>query len=165
MTISTGSPVTAPLAVIFTLNDGLITRALDGLTEDDLWQRPSDRSNPMFWLLGHIVHTRGSLLRMIGEDFRTGWGEIFQRGAALSARDQYPSLAEIERVRADIASRVQAKLAAMDDAELAREGSGPPLPVAKTVAERIGFLAMHDSYHVGQLAILRKMLGHSGIAG
>jgi uncharacterized damage-inducible protein DinB len=165
MTTTIANPVTSPLAVIFTVNDGLITRALDGMSEDELWQRPSERGNPMFWLLGHIVHTRGGLLRMIGDDFRTGWGDAFHRGAALRPRAQYPSFAEIESVRAQVRERLLPRLAAMTEAELAREGVGVPLPAAKTVAERIGFLAMHDSYHVGQLAILRKMLGHSGIAG
>jgi uncharacterized damage-inducible protein DinB len=163
-TVPAGSPVTAPLAVIFAVNDGLITRALEGLSEDELWTRTSERTNPMFWLYGHIVHTRGALLRALGDDFRTGWGDKFQRGAVLLPRDAYPNQAEIGQLRGESSARIQARLAALTDEQL----NAPPtatLPAVKNMADQIAFLAFHEAYHVGQLGLLRKMLGHAGIAG
>jgi hypothetical protein len=165
MSTTTGNAVTAPLGLIFTLNDGFVTRALDGLTLDDLWHRPSEHTNPMFWLLGHIVHTRGAALRIVGEDYRTGWGDRFQRGASLRERSDYPSLADIERVRAETGARLAARLPVMTDAELAAEATGHRLPGCRTVADQIGFLGLHESYHVGQLSYVRKLLGHSSIIG
>jgi uncharacterized damage-inducible protein DinB len=158
-------PVAGPLGVIFTVNNGFIDRSIEGLTEDELWHRPSEHTNPMYWLLGHIVHTRGALLRILGEDYRTGWGDKFQRGASLRGRGDYPSLAEIERVRAETTARLAAKLATMGEAELAREATGHQLPASKTVGDQIAFLGLHEAYHVGQLAYVRKMLGHRGIVG
>jgi uncharacterized damage-inducible protein DinB len=165
MTTVTDNPITAPLAVIFSANDGLITRAIDGLSEDELWHRPSDHSNPMFWLVGHVVHTRGSVLRLLGEEYRTGWGEIFRRGAALDDRGAYPAFAEIQRVRTDLMSRMRALLSAATDDVLARPATMHLPGGTKTIADQIGFLAFHESYHVGQLAYIRKLLGYSGIAG
>jgi hypothetical protein len=81
-TTSSVSAVAGPLASIFATNDGFINRSIGGLTEDDLWHRPTDQSNPMFWLLGHVVHTRGAALRILGDDFRTGWGDNQRGGAA-----------------------------------------------------------------------------------
>ena len=155
----------APLGVIFTVNDNFISRAIDGLSEDELWHRPHENTNPMFWLLGHIVHSRAGLLRLLGEDYRTGWGERFQRGAALKERAEYPDLTEIERIRTDTSERLGARLAALTEAELTRDATGPQLPASKTLGDQIGFLALHESYHVGQLAYVRKMLGHRGIVG
>jgi hypothetical protein len=100
-TTSSVSAVAGPLASIFATNDGFINRSIGGLTEDDLWHRPTDQSNPMFWLLGHVVHTRGAALRILGDDFRTGWGDKFQRGAALQDRSAYPSFPEVERFRSE----------------------------------------------------------------
>jgi len=34
-----------------------------------------------------------------------------------------------------------------------------------TVADQIAFLTMHDTYHVGQLAYVRKALGLPGVVG
>jgi uncharacterized damage-inducible protein DinB len=166
MTTGTITPIAAPLSVIFTVNDGLIARALDGMSDADLWQRPSDHSNPMLWLLGHIVHTRGGVARLLGDDFRTHWGDLFQRGALLHEAATYPSRADIERVRAEAGARVQARLASASEAQLNALASGAPrIPAAKTVADQVAFLGLHESYHVGQLAYVRKLLGHSGIAG
>src|SRR5262245_11052473 len=165
MTTGTMTSVAAPLALIYAVNDGLMRRALEGLTEDQLWHRPTDHSNPMFWLLGHVVHTRGGVLRILGDNYRTGWGEIFQRGAALRDRAAYPSLTDIERVRDEVSTRIQQQLASAGEEQLAADAVGAKLPMARTVADQVAFLAMHDSYHVGQLGYLRKMLGHSGIAG
>jgi hypothetical protein len=157
--------VAAPLALIYANNDSLITRAVAGLSEDELWHRPTDHSNPMFWLLGHIVHTRGSVARMLGDDYRTGWGDIFQRSATLKERTAYPGLADVERVREEISARLQQRLASASEEMLAREATGFKLPLAKTLADQVAFLGLHDSYHVGQLGYIRKMLGYGGITG
>lgn len=162
---STTHPVAGPLGVIFTVNDTFISRAIDGLTDDQLWHRPTDQTNPMYWLLGHIVHTRGAVLRILGEECRTGWGERFQRGAVLKERAEYPALAEIERLRAELGARIAARLNSVTGAELTRDATGHQLPSAKTVGDQIAFLALHESYHVGQLAYVRKMLGYKGIVG
>jgi uncharacterized damage-inducible protein DinB len=157
--------VAAPLGLIFAVNDTFITRAIDGLSEDELWHRPSEQNNPMFWLLGHIAHTRGALLRLMGEDYRTGWGDRFQRGASLKERAHYPSLAEIERVRSETGARLAAKLATIADEDLRRDATGSPLPAAKTLGDQIAFLGLHEAYHVGQLSYVRKMLGRGSIIG
>jgi uncharacterized damage-inducible protein DinB len=64
----------------------------------------------------------------------------------------------------DVSQRLQAKLAALDDAQLAQ----PPsmnLPGTKTVADQLALFAFHDSYHVGQMGYIRKALGYPALAG
>src|SRR3954470_4653124 len=129
---TTHHPAAGPLSVIFTVNDNFIARALDGVTEDELWHRPTEQSSPMYWLLGHIVHTRGALLRILGDEYRTGWGDRFQRGAEIKDRSTYPSLPDIERVRSETSARLLARLAAMTEEELTREATGHQLPGSKT---------------------------------
>ena len=145
--MATTSPVSAvagPLASIFATNDSFINRSIAGLSEDDLWHRPTDQSNPMFWLLGHVVHTRG---------------------AALQERHAYPSFSEVERFRGETRDRLASRLATVTDDLLAREATGHALPNCRIVADQIAFLGLHEAYHVGQLAYVRKMLGHTGIVG
>ena len=51
-----------------------------------------------------------------------------------------------------------------DDTDLA----GPTrlqVPGTKTMADELAFFALHESYHVGQLAFVRKGLGYPGLAG
>ena len=118
----------------------------------------------MLWIAGHVVQTRAQLLGLLGEPFDTGWGERFDRGAVIGEAEGYPSRDEIERVMREVSQRLQAKLAALDDARRAQ----PPsidLHGATTVADQVAGFAFHDSYHVGQMGYIRKALGYPALAG
>lgn len=167
MTTATTSTVAAPIATIFAINDGFVLPALEGLTHEELWKAPTDRNNAMLWIAGHVVQTRAMILRLLGEPVDTGWGTLFDRGAPAARvvnADRYPSRDEIEKTMREITPRLHAKLASLDDTHLA----GPArlqVPGTKTVADELAFFALHESYHVGQLAYVRKSLGHPGLAG
>lgn len=164
-TTTSVSAVAGPLANIFATNDSFINRSIAGLSEDDLWHRPTSQCNPIFWLLGHVVHTRGAALRMLGDDFRTGWGDKFQRGSSIQDRTFYPSFSEVERFRVETKDRLATRLATVTDEHLSREATGHALPNCRIVADQIAFLGLHEAYHVGQMAYVRKMLGREGIVG
>jgi len=164
MTTTTTSPVVAPIAMIFSFNEPFVYQALNGLTHDELWRAPSDRNNSMLWVAGHVVQTRGMLLSFLGEPVDTGWGKLFDRGAALADRTQYPSRDEIERMMRTLSPRLNAKLAMLADDALNRPAT-MQVPGTKTVADELAFFAFHDAYHIGQLAYIRKSLGYPGLAG
>jgi uncharacterized damage-inducible protein DinB len=62
-------------------------------------------------------------------------------------------------------AKLYAALAALTDADLAKPSTRPFTPAVKTLADQIAFLTMHDTYHVGQLAYVRKALGLPGVVG
>jgi DinB superfamily len=164
MTPATTSATAAPVAMIFSFNDDFLFRALDGLTPPQLWQRPTERNNPMAWVAGHLVQSRATVLRLLGDPVDTGWGSLFDRGATIGETSQYPPRDEIERVMREVTPRLHAKLASLDDASLARPASFG-LPFAKTLSDELAFFALHESYTVGQLSYIRKALGYPGLAG
>jgi hypothetical protein len=155
----------APVSLIFKLNTRLMHAALDGVAADQLRQRPTPLTNPMLWIFGHIVQTRAAMLGILGESFDTGWSDLFARGAALGETARYPLRGDIDEVHRRIVDRLKTKFAALTDADLAAPARGRQLPGAKTVGDQLAFLAFHESYHIGQLAYVRKALGHSAIAG
>lgn len=164
MTTATISAITAPIAMIFSFNDGLVFRALEGLTHEELWRAPNDRNNAMLWVAGHVVQTRAVILRQLGAPFETGWGQLFDRGATVGEASRYPSRDEIERVMRDVSPRLHARLASLDDEYLARSAT-MQLPGAKTIADQLAFFALHETYHVGQMVYIRKGLGYPGLVG
>src|SRR5262245_13762661 len=131
-TTAAAHPVAAPLAMMFAINDDLVRRALDGLAPHELWHRPTERSNPPLWIAGHAVQTRASVLRILGEPFDTGWGDLFDRGAALQDEAAYPSREQIQGVARDVSARLAATLASLDEDQLSEPASGIQLPRAKT---------------------------------
>jgi hypothetical protein len=155
----------APLSYVFALNDGLIRRAIDGLTDEQAWTRASDQNNSMLWIIAHAVSVRVSMLEMLGDTVDTGWGEAFARGSTPNESTPRPSRDEVLRVHEKVADLVKSRLAMLTPTELSSPAIGTSIPNATTVGEQIGFFSLHDSYHVGQLGYIRKALGASRLAG
>ena len=151
-------------ALIFSLNDNFVPRALHGLTQEELCRAPTDRNNSMLWVAGHVVQRRATVIQMLGDGLETGWGNPFDRGATVGDAHRYPSGAEVERVMREASPRLSAVLSALSNEQLARPAS-LPIPGIKTLADELAFFALHDSYHVGQVAYIRKGLGYPGLAG
>ena len=158
-------PSVTPLAFILAINDSLVERSFQDVAEADQWKRPTPLSNPMLWIFGHMVNTRAGLLRQVGGDADLGWGDVFNRGAELADASGYPARERIIAVSSDVNARLYAALAALTDADLAKPATRPFTPAVKTLGDQIAFLTMHDTYHVGQLAYVRKALGLTGVVG
>lgn len=153
-----------PIALLFTINNAMVTRGLEGLSDDEAWAQVEGRGNPIAWILGHVTETRAQLLALLGAPWDAGFGGAFARGADRHARSAYPTRAEILARWMDTHERLSAALAGLTDDRLA----GPP-PVsfggAKTVADLLAFFAFHEAYHLGQIGFIRRHLGHSSLAG
>ena len=158
------SSVATPIAKILSINDDLVSKALEGLTDEQLWTRPTARNNPMLWIVGHFIETRTQLMALLGEPFDTGWGARFVRGATLGDATQYPSREDIQHVMKEVSRRLHAKLATVSDEQMSR---APVVqsPGADTVADQVAGFVLHDCYHVGQIGYIRKALGYSALAG
>ena len=158
-------PAVKPVAFILAQNDALADRAFAGIKPEDLWKRPTESNNAMLWIFGHMAAVRARMLNALGDDFDPGLGEAFGRGAQLQDAAAYPTREKISEASREVNARLFAKLAAMSDAELSRDARGAMPPSVKTVGDQIAFFALHDSYHVGQLAYVRKALGLPGVVG
>jgi len=104
-------------------------------------------------------------LLILDDPFDTAWTDLFTRGSALHEASRYPSRDEIDRAHRQIVDRLRARFDMLTEADLASPARGRQLPGARTVGDQLAFLAFHESYHIGQLAYVRKALGHSAIAG
>jgi uncharacterized damage-inducible protein DinB len=153
------------LALIFKLNNNLIARSLDGLTDEDVWRQPAGSGNPIGWILGHLTETRAGLLSDMGAPFDCGWSRAFQRGAALQDRTGYPARAAIEAAWKATHAAMRDAFANVTDDRLATPVARRPVPGVESLADLIAFCGFHESYHVGQIGFIRKQLGHSSIAG
>ena len=154
-----------PLALIFKLNNNLVARALDSLSDEDIWRQPSGSGNPLGWIVGHLTETRAGLLSEMGVTFDCGWSRTFQRGSALQDRAGYPARAAIETAWQSTHPAMRHAFAHVGADRLAAPVSRRPVPGVERLIDLIAFCGFHESYHVGQIGFIRKQLGHSSIAG
>jgi uncharacterized damage-inducible protein DinB len=152
------------LAFIFKINNGLVAKALEGLSDDEVWKTPTGGGNSIGWILGHITETRLGLLKAFDRPLEGGWGRRFSRGSKAEERSSYPSRDAIEARWKETRAAMRDAFAALTSEKLAAPAT-VQLPGTTTVADQTAFVAFHESYHVGQIAFVRKQNGHSAIAG
>jgi uncharacterized protein YndB with AHSA1/START domain/uncharacterized damage-inducible protein DinB len=158
-------PSVAPVAFILAGNDSLAERTFQGVADTDLWKRPTPQTNGMLWIFAHMATVRARLLKALGDDFDPGLGDLFGRGATVQDASAYPSRETINEASREVNRRLFARLAALTDTELTQPATGLRPNSVQTLGEQLAFIALHDAYHVGQLAYVRKALGHKGAVG
>jgi uncharacterized protein YndB with AHSA1/START domain/uncharacterized damage-inducible protein DinB len=158
-------PSIKPVAFILAGNDSVADRAYIGVKPEDLWKRPTPQNNSMLWIYAHMATVRARMLNVLGDAYDPGLGEAFGRGAQVQDSESYPAREKIIEASREVNARLFARLATVGEAELSRKATGPMPPSVQTVGDQLAFFALHDSYHVGQLAYVRKALGLPGVVG
>ncbi len=158
-------PPLAALAEIYKTNTGLLLLALSDVTEEHIIKRPTNTTNSMLFIAGHLATTRFKICGMAGLSVECPWGEIFARGAVLKDASEYPSIAEIKENWTSVTDKMIGRFSEITEQEL--KAKAPfDFPVEdNTILGGIAFLALHDSYHIGQLAYIRRLLSYSQLAG
>jgi len=72
-------PVLASNAQLLAIQSTLVNRALQDLSEEDLWRRPNEHSNSIGWLLGHVTWARNGMLITLTDQ------PVFRCGASVSS--------------------------------------------------------------------------------
>lgn len=155
----------ANIAGAFRMGGDVLTKSIENVPDADWFRRPSDSTNHLMWVTGHMVLMRGIALRMLGQTWSAPWEALFWRGGTVVEQEKYPSPKEMLAAWQDVANRLPAALDSAADDTL----SAPPPPQIPCYDGRISgvlaFIAFHEGYHAGQASYLRKWLGHGRVAG
>lgn len=145
----------------FGYNSQIIKAQTNGITtEESLLQLPF-RANCMNWVLGHIgVYRQSALLSVGGEPIwdEASWG-IYGTGSSplVDAAVAYP----MEKLLADLDTlqqRTGELLTALPEATLLEAKEYPYIGV-QPMQVWLNGLVWHETYHVGQLEVLRQLAG------
>lgn len=153
------TPTLAPLADLFRLNTNLFRNTLANLDEVDGTARPNEHTNSAGFIGGHLVETRAWMGRYLGLATAAPFGGVLEHAASLEQVTELPTLAAIRSEWDKVSTAVTASLDGLTEKQLAGPGSQKFPGVAPTLLGGIAFLLQHESYHIGQLAYLRKYLG------
>ena len=163
-------PVTArTLGTLFEFTYNVTKQNADGFTHEDSVRPPKEAGNCLNWVLGHIIAARHAVLGMLGQE--PVWTEEelkgYRRGSrpnadGSGAMDWTKMLADYETTQ----ERLRDGFAALPAERL----SGPAPEEAnflglETFGETLAAFHFHESYHSGQVGILRRVLGREGMIG
>ncbi len=146
-------------------NAQIFQKTIDGIPAEQWLTQPEDGSNHMMWIAGHIVVHRAMISKMLGAEWSAPWEKLFVRGAKLVPAGEYPNPIEIRQAWKEVSEKLTDVLA-----EASADALGKPIPQGKpsldgTIGGTVGFLCLHETYHVGQMGYLRKWLGHGQAVG
>jgi len=152
-------PRIGPLAGILKLNSRLFDNCLDGITEEQCHARPSETTNSAIFVAAHLTEGRFWGLTILGAERANPLEKKIGKWKGIDDITDWPSLAEIRAAWAEASTALSQRMAAITAAEL-NAPSGSQMPIEdSSVLGMIGFMIQHDSYHLGQLSMLRKHAG------
>ena len=161
-------PRVLPLASCFRLNGRLFENCFRGADDEAALRRPgttdnstanhSAAGNNMAFLGAHLVDARRYLANLLGPEVDNPFPELAE-GESIDDFDELPSVERILAAWRDMGATVLDRLEAVPADHLDRE-SEQQFPVDDpTLLGGVAFLVQHESYHVGQLAYLRRLVG------
>jgi uncharacterized damage-inducible protein DinB len=150
---------------MFKFNTDIVNKAIADVSAEDWFRKPSDDSNHLMWVMGHLVVHRGQTLKTLGVDWNVAWAPLFSRGSERVADAEYPTAEEMRDAWNSVSSELSSALKnSPADVLAAAAPKGPPTFDGKT-SGTVAFYAFHDTYHVGQVSFLRKWLGYGQTIG
>ncbi len=157
--------VIAAAAENYRFNSDLLVKMVGDLSPEEWLSRPNEKTNHIVWIVGHVIWTRKQLLARLGSEWSQPWLGSFARGVKCGDGAPYPSSDALLDAWREVSSILAGALGSVSDEVLSQPATnGPPSPDGK-VSGIVNFLAIHETYHVGQASYLRGWLGHKGLMG
>lgn len=149
----------AKLIQSYQTNTWLIGKQAAGLSHDDSVIQLPFRSNCFNWVLGHMLVSRDRVLRLLAQE-----AVLTDEQTVLYESESAPIVdasraAPFEKLLSAVSesqARIESGLQNATDDKLSAPVSEEN---GQTVADRISGLHWHETYHLGQLEILRQAAG------
>jgi len=155
-------PRIPPIAAVYRLDTRLLANCFAGVDDEQALYRPSTpyggEVNHMAFLAAHLADSRRFVADMLGPEVAKPFPEL----ADGTGIDDFPELPKVEALLAawrEMGEVLDQRLIAATPEQLDTESSFAFGIDDRTNLGGITFLLHHESYHIGQLAYLRKMVG------
>jgi len=142
--------------IIFNLNDRLFINALEGVTENQAKERLSGHNNPFNWIAAHTVDARYFVLMLLGKPAQTPYKGMFENFKPFDPGITYPALDSIRTEWNKVSGLLKDAIKSVSEEVLNAETPVKSPIGVFTNAGTIAFLAQHESYDIGQMALLKK---------
>jgi uncharacterized damage-inducible protein DinB len=157
-------PKIAPLYEIFRLNTRLLRNTLASVDDASAQVRPGAGANNMAFIAVHVLDARAWMARYLGFEYRHPFEDEFADVTAIDDVEKFPEIETLLAAWTEVSELLDERLPALSTADVERE-SPQEFPVADpSVTGGITFLLQHEAFHIGQLALLRRILGFDSMS-
>jgi len=146
-------------------NERFLVGAVKDLSDQEWHRRPNECTNHLAWIVGHLVWARKVLLARLGTEWSTPWLGLYARGEKLDDGLPCPSPTELMEAWNEVSGVLSGALENASEEALSQLATNGPSSADGKLSGIVNFLAIHETYHVGQAAYLRCWMGHKGPMG
>lgn len=142
------------------LSYGALFRNLEGITHEESLVMPPE-GNCLNWVVGHIVSGRNRMMTQMGIAPVWQMDLAFFYSGREEARWTPQKAVDLKSLLTDLARSQQELLNALEAVPEAMLKT--PDEKGRTLADALTFFHFHESYHGGQVALLRRIVGRPGV--
>jgi len=147
------------LADIFAFNALSLKVGLSDVSNEQAGRRWRDGDgSSIAFLVGHLLSSRYGMLKRLGKVDDNPYAPLFSASTGPRDISEYPPLAELAKAWDEAAPRLESAIRSVSDEDLEVPAEGFPA-ADKTTRGLLMFLAWHESYHVGQIGLMRTEMG------
>lgn len=152
------------LGAFFRFNSGFLTSLVEGFEERDWAFQGEAGGSPAIWILGHITLYRRVILRRLGQEIaEEPWEAEFKFGSKPDLAKNYPAARFFLDDFTASGETIERELNALTESQ-AEEPWGRKFPDgSETIRGGAHFLHFHETYHIGQLGYIRRLVGKPGL--
>jgi uncharacterized damage-inducible protein DinB len=159
----------ATLKYQFTVCGHVLHRTVKDVSHEESLRHPEPAGNCANWILGHIVDTRNRVMVLIGKQPvypNERFSEYVQNSASLSDSTKAVPFEEMLQAYDRLQDEIIDGLNSTSNDALKQKAPFSPLDDPdETVGSLLAGIAFHESYHIGQLGLLRRVLNKEKAAG
>jgi hypothetical protein len=153
---------TEAFLVLYDMQTDFFISALDGISEQDAYNRLNTQANHIAWLTGSLVAQRYDLAKEFGIEKTQNGEELFRDNKGIQDGAVYPTLDTYRNDWKLISPILRAALANATDQQLDREIEMMP-DYKMTVYDLLSFSMYREANIIGQIALWRRILGYAAM--
>ncbi len=144
----------------FDLQTSWFLNVMDGISNEESLKQIHPDLNAVFWIAGHLTDARMTINSLIsGTSVVSSYKKHFGKGTSANWTEEMPSLEQIKKDWLVISETLRETLANLNENQLNNTAPFQTSIPNTTLGGLIAYFAMHESFHLGQLSVLRKELG------
>ena len=154
------------LIVLYDMHTKYLLNALDGISDQDAHNRLNTKANHVAWLTGSFIQERFEGVKKFGSeshrDLKQEADELFKDHKGIQENVTYPPLATFKKDLEKISPLLREALVNVSDEKLDEKFEMMP-GMKMTYYELITFMTYREASIIGQIALLRRLLGYEGM--
>jgi len=161
MNTKTASSRMEGLLALFDMQTTFFERALEGVSEEDMYNRLGTKANHMAWLAGSLVAQRYMMISETHPDMQQTGADLFKNNKGIDENAKYPAVAAYLQDWKKVSPHAREAMLAVDDQKLDSEIDMGGMKM--TWYELISFTIYREASIIGQLALWRRLLNYPAL--